>query len=279
MTGRLRGVGAGLAAAVIENRVRAGLEEAPPGGPAAWLRTNHRGEAVSLLEGPAVAAGMLGGFLTSGEPPRAVVAAGIATAAGAAFGLVDDLAESPEGTRKGLRGHLGALSRGEVTTGGIKLLGIGSGAILAAAVGTRRTGSLAGWGADVLVNGALIASSANLVNLLDLRPGRAIKASMLGAGVAGLAGAAPGLAGVVVGAAGAAFEGDLAERDMLGDGGANALGAAAGTVVALGAPRGVRLGVLAATVALNLVSERVSFTEVIARTPILRELDAFGRRP
>lgn len=279
MSGRRRGVGAGLAAAVVASRARAGLEEAPPGGPAAWLRTNHRGEPISLLEGPAVAIGLLGGFLVSGERPRTVVAAGLATATGAALGIVDDLAEKPEGKRKGLRGHLGALAQGEVTTGGIKLVGIGAGALLAAAVGTRRTGSLAGWAGDVVVNGALIAASANLVNLLDLRPGRAIKATMLGAGVAGLAGAAPGLAGVVVGAAGAAFEADLAERDMLGDGGANALGAAAGTVVALGAPRAVRLGALAATVALNLASERVSFTQVIARAPGLRELDALGRRP
>ena len=85
-------------------------------------------------------------------------------------------------------------------------------------------------------------------------------------------------AGVVVGAAGAALEGDLAERDMLGDCGANSLGAATGAVVAFGAPRLARCAVLAGTVALNLVSERISFTEVIARTRVLRDLDELGRR-
>jgi hypothetical protein len=82
----------------------------------------------------------------------------------------------------------------------------------------------------------------------------------------------------VLGAAGAALRDDLAERDMLGDGGANALGAALGTAAVLSAPRGVRLGLLAGVVALTIASERISFSQVIARTPGLRELDALGRR-
>ena len=279
MKARRRAVGAGLAAAAVANRVRAALEEAPPGGPSAWLRSNHRGEPVSLLEGPAVAAGLIGGIVASSEPTRTLIAASLATGTGAALGLTDDLVEDRDSARKGLRGHLGALAHGEVTTGGLKVLGIGTGALVAAMIGTRRTGSARGWATDVIVNGALIASSANLVNLLDLRPGRALKASLLAAGAATVAGVSPGIAGAVVGAAGAALGEDLAERDMLGDGGANALGAALGAGVAFGASRRARLGVLAVAATLNLVSERVSFTEVIARTPGLRELDGLGRRP
>jgi UDP-N-acetylmuramyl pentapeptide phosphotransferase/UDP-N-acetylglucosamine-1-phosphate transferase len=82
-----------------------------------------------------------------------------------------------------------------------------------------------------------------------------------------------------MGVAGAGLEADLAERDMLGDGGANALGAALGTAVVVGAPRSVRSVLLAVAVGLTVASERVSFTEVIARTSGLRELDAWGRRP
>ncbi|HZL03019.1 MAG TPA: hypothetical protein VFC48_07830, partial [Cellulomonas sp.] len=77
----------------------------------------------------------------------------------------------------------------------------------------------------------------------------------------------------------AGLESDLDERDMLGDGGANALGAALGAVVVLDAPRPVRLALLAGVIGLTLASEKVSFTEVIASTPGLRELDAWGRRP
>jgi hypothetical protein len=66
---------------------------------------------------------------------------------------------------------------------------------------------------------------------------------------------------------------------MLGDSGANALGALLG--VALAARTGLvgRAGLLAVLAALTGASERVSFTSVIERTAGLRELDALGRRP
>jgi len=43
------------AAAVAARATYAALRRRPPGGAAIWARTNHRGEAVTLLEGPAVA--------------------------------------------------------------------------------------------------------------------------------------------------------------------------------------------------------------------------------
>ncbi len=64
---------------------------------------------------------------------------------------------------------------------------------------------------------------------------------------------------------------------MLGDCGANALGAAVGTVAAAWLPRPAKLAALLAVIGLNLASERVSFTEVIDRTPTLRWLDHLGR--
>ena len=106
MRRRARGVAAGLAASVVANRVRAALAEEAPGGHALWQRTNHRGDRVSLLEGPAVAAGVLGGLVASGEPVRTGVAAAIATGTGATFGIIDDLTEDAEARTKGLRGHL-----------------------------------------------------------------------------------------------------------------------------------------------------------------------------
>jgi UDP-N-acetylmuramyl pentapeptide phosphotransferase/UDP-N-acetylglucosamine-1-phosphate transferase len=275
-----------VVAAASSRAVRGLLDGAVPGGQRRWLRTNHRGEPVSLLAGPATAAGLLAGGIVGAPTTRGALATVIATATGAGFGLVDDLREDAADRAKGLRGHLGALAHGRLTTGGLKVIGIGAGALLAAAVATpvrRADGSrrsTVGWLTDVATSGALISASANLVNLLDLRPGRALKAVGLAALPLALGGReGSGVAASVVGVAWAGLDADLEERDMLGDGGANALGAALGAGVVLDAPRSVRLALLAGAVGLTLASERISFTEVIAATPVLRELDAWGRRP
>jgi len=282
----LRKVVAALVGSVTTGVVRGALDAQAPGGQARWTRTNHRGEPVSMLEGPAVATGLLAGALVGAPTPRAAAALAVATAAGAAFGIVDDLAEDADAKRKGLRGHLGAMARGEVTTGGLKVLGIGAGALVAAALAVPgkdaagRPVPRGGYLLDVATSGALVAASANLLNLLDLRPGRALKAATLVAGPLALgSGAGAGGAAAVLGTAGAAFDQDLAETDMLGDGGANALGAALGAALVLSAPRRVRLAALGLVVGLTVASEKVSFTRVIERTPVLRELDALGRRP
>lgn len=280
-----RGAAAGARGAVTAAAVTVGVRAALAGvlGPEheRWTRTNHRGAPISLLEGPALAAGLVAGAAaTRGGGGRTALAGVVAAAGGAAFGLVDDLSEDTSRSRKGLRGHLGALAHGELTTGGLKVLGIGATGVVAAVLGLRRgagTG-LPGHALDVVTAGALVAGTANLVNLLDLRPGRALKAGGLLALPLLLTRGAP-TAAVAVAAAGAALPDDLAERDMLGDGGANALGALVGTAAVVAFPRPVRLALLAGVVALTLASERVSFTAVIDRTPALRAVDRWGRRP
>ena len=66
---------------------------------------------------------------------------------------------------------------------------------------------------------------------------------------------------------------------MLGDAGANALGAMLGAAAAASLPRPGRVAVLAGVVALTAASEKISFTKVIQRTPPLHWLDMLGRRP
>jgi UDP-N-acetylmuramyl pentapeptide phosphotransferase/UDP-N-acetylglucosamine-1-phosphate transferase len=282
-----RRIAAAVTARLTTSVVRGLLDDEPPGGVRLWERTNHRGEPVSLLGGPAVAAGVLAGGVVGASCARDGAALAVATASATAFGLVDDLTEDREGAvRKGLRGHLGALTRGEVTTGGLKVLGIGAGALVAAALSrphdprpSGRAGGALTRLADVAVDGALIAASANLVNLLDLRPGRALKAAGIAAAPAAmLGGPGGGPAAAVLGAVLAELPDDLAERDMLGDSGANAVGAVLGTVAVQQLPRPARLALLAGVVGLTVASEKVSFTAVIARTPVLREIDAWGRR-
>lgn len=278
----VRRIVAGVVGGVVTSVARGTLDQLAPGGQARWTRTNHRGEPVSMLEGPAVAAGLLAGLAVGANDARGAAALTVATGAAATFGIVDDLAEDQTARRKGLKGHLGALAHGELTTGGLKVLGIGAGALVAAALATPRKEGVGAAGrlVDVGTSGALIALSANLVNLLDLRPGRALKAATAVGGVLALArGAGGGAGAAVVGVSYSALDEDLAETDMLGDGGANAIGAALGTALVLSAPRPVRLAALVGVAALTAASEKVSFTRVIESTPVLREIDAWGRRP
>jgi hypothetical protein len=260
------------------------MSRRPPGGPKAWSRTNHRGEPVTLLEGPAVAAGAIVGVLAQGVQTSLAAASGSTGSSGssgwrcaaamvlggagaAAFGAYDDLAGS--GDRRGFRGHIGALRQGEVTTGAVKLGGIGLTGIVSAALA-------GGSPADVILNAGLVAGGANLLNLFDLRPGRAIKVAAASGVLLGAAGqdsvAAP------LGAALALLPEDLGERAMLGDAGANALGAMLGASAA-GLSRPARIALLAGIAGLTAASEKVSFTKVIARTPALNWLDMLGRRP
>ena len=264
-------VGSVVAAALLRGR--------PPGGVGRWTRTNHAGRPVTLFEGPAYAAGAVAGALAGGAGSPAVVA-GLGAAA---FGALDDLID--DSSAKGLRGHLGAICRGEVTTGTIKVLGLAATGLVSARMIDRSRGSN-GLGATV-VGGALIAGSANIANLLDLRPGRALKVVLLLAApiAAGAAMTDPdtasltatATAGAAAGAAIGSLADDLAGRSMLGDTGANSAGALLGSaLVARFGLRGRLVG-LAAVTALTLASEKVSFTKVIEATPGLRELDALGR--
>ncbi|MFC4565333.1 hypothetical protein ACFO4E_26050 [Nocardiopsis mangrovi] len=234
-----------------------------------WTRTNFRGADVTLVEGPALAAGICAGTALAPGVPRPWRAAAVVAAAGSAvFGAYDDISGSSRS--RGFRGHLGALARGEVTTGAIKIAGIGATGLAAAAVARGRP-------IDVLINGAVIAGSANLLNLFDLRPGRAIKVG-LAAGAPALTGPAAGIAGAALGAAAAVLPEDLAERAMLGDAGANALGAALGVAAAVSLPRRTRAALLGGVVGLTLASEFVSFSRIITEVPPLRRLDGLGRR-
>jgi UDP-GlcNAc:undecaprenyl-phosphate/decaprenyl-phosphate GlcNAc-1-phosphate transferase len=260
------------AAAAMARASYTALRRKPPGGTATWARTNHRGEPVTLLEGPAAALGAtVASALTPALLPRERAALVTAGAGAAAFGGYDDLAG--RGDQRGFRGHLGSLARGEVTTGAVKLGGIGvTGVVAAAAAG--------GSPADLIINAGLIAGGANLLNLFDLRPGRAIKVALAGGGL--LAAASPAArpaAAAPLGAALALLPEDLAERAMLGDAGANALGAMLGAAAAIGLPRSARIAALAAITGLTAASEVVSFTAVIARTPALNWADMLGRRP
>ncbi|MYW01977.1 hypothetical protein GT354_27610, partial [Streptomyces sp. SID3343] len=72
---------------------------------------------------------------------------------------------------------------------------------------------------------------------------------------------------------------DLGERAMLGDAGANALGAALGVALAARSSRTGLALKAALLVGLTAASEKVSFTKVIAANRALNTVDLLGRRP
>lgn len=267
-------VASGLAAAssaLLGNRLAVDLVSSG----SRWTRRNHAGAEVTLAEGPVAILAMLAGLLVPGAVPggSAAVRGAVALAAtgSGAVGAYDDLRGTSQA--KGFRGHLAALRSGTLTSGTVKIVGVG----LSAAAASLLLGRTSGAGvtirlADRLMDTVLIAGTANFTNLCDLRPGRAAKVTLaLAAGLVGV-GAAP-----VLGAAAGCLPSDLREKSMLGDCGANALGAAVGTVAAARLPRPAKLAALLAVVGLNLASERISFTAVIDRTATLRWLDQLGR--
>lgn len=269
LTGR---VGLAAVGAVLAEAALSLLRFAPPGGAQLWCRRNHRGEQVSLLAGPAVATAAT---ITAcaGAVPSLSTAALVAGAGGGIVGAYDDLAggRPDQPVDKGFSGHLRALRERRVSSGLVKLVVVGLTGLVA--------GRSAGRGpVDRLVAGGVVAGTANMVNLLDLRPGRAAKVVlMLGAPmVSGQHGA---LIAGPVGAAAAVLRHDLREEVMLGDSGANALGALLGLRLALAGGPAWRRALMGVLVGLTAASERVSFTRFIEATPGLRQLDALGRRP
>ena len=202
------------------------------------------------------------------------------------LGLVDDL----WGNRAvgGFRGHLRSLVSARPTTGAVKLIGGGLVALAASWCVSGAGFALhpAGSALRILLDGAIIALGANALNLLDTRPGRAQAGFALLLVPTLVALVAPGwgwliahpspaiLIGAVALAALTEWWPDSAGRAMLGDTGANLLGATAALAAVFALPLGGHFFLFAALLGLNWAAEKVSLSAVIARTGWLRGLDS-----
>lgn len=191
------------------------------------------------------------------------------------LGLVDDLLG--DSSSRGLRGHLGQLGRGRLTTGAAKLIG-------GAAVALAAVSSVGSSGSMLLIDAALVALAANMANLFDRAPGRCLKmtvlASLLLVAPALSTGASPAvaLAACTIGAGLGLARADLDELVMLGDAGANPLGAALGMAAVVTTSATTRLAVAGLLTVLTLAAERASFSRVIDGVALLRRIDRWGLR-
>jgi UDP-GlcNAc:undecaprenyl-phosphate/decaprenyl-phosphate GlcNAc-1-phosphate transferase len=176
-------------------------------------------------------------------------------------------------SERGFAGHLGAaLSRGRVTTGLVKVLVLGGGAAVFGVI-------VFGVGWRALIAAFLLAGCANLANLFDVRPGRAMK--FLGVPMVVLLFVAPheavlAVAGVVGGVV-SLFYFDLKGRIMLGDAGAAIWGAVLGYLAVISGPGVVWWVAGVAIVGLTVVAEFSSISRVIEEVGALRRLDLWGR--
>ncbi|GGV81586.1 hypothetical protein GCM10015535_21450 [Streptomyces gelaticus] len=234
---------AGTVAAAVAGGVYRALRTRPrPRG----LRTNYAGRTVDLYAGPAAALGAAAGTAVLPLPARTRCAAALAVLAAGGCGAYDDLVGADD-PRRGFRAHLGALRDGEVTSGAVKLFGIGAAGLAAGALLKERP-------VDRMLAAVVIAGTAHLVNLTDVRPGAAATA-VLALGAPGLP---VGLAAAPMGAVTALVADDLGERTMLGDTGVHALGAALGVAIVAGRGRAGLLAHAAGLVAAAAYGDRIS---------------------
>jgi UDP-N-acetylmuramyl pentapeptide phosphotransferase/UDP-N-acetylglucosamine-1-phosphate transferase len=189
------------------------------------------------------------------------------------LGVLDDI----YGTREfgGFKGHFTQLFvKRKLTTGAVKALGGGAVALYA------------GWRvADgniimCLVDALLIALSTNILNLLDLRPGRAVAVFFVGIGVTCIVAGGqidrPWVVGVIAAVTLAFGIVDSRGKAMMGDAGSNSLGAALGLTIALNTKDNIsfQLVCIALMAALHVYSEMHSVNALIERNRVLRGIDS-----
>jgi UDP-N-acetylmuramyl pentapeptide phosphotransferase/UDP-N-acetylglucosamine-1-phosphate transferase len=223
--------------------------------------------AAALALGPlALVRELAGGSLLEPELPLVLIYCfGVA-----GLGLIDDLLGGPA---RGWRGHGSALVRGELSTGALKA----GGALGLALYGLSGQGRGAG---NYLLAAAVLVLVTNLFNLLDLRPGRSLKAFvLLGLGLTlGSWDLTPlWTLGLFVGPILVVGAYDLRERAMLGDTGASLIGAVAGLWLVFTLST-AGLAIAAALIAaITIYGEFRSISDLIERIPLLRHLDSAGR--
>lgn len=185
-------------------------------------------------------------------------------------GIIDDSLGNRGVT--GLIGHFKALFKGSLTTGAFK-------ALLGGFVGLTLAVTLSKSIPNIIVATLVVALSTNMMNLFDLRPGRAIKAYVMLAIIIFLASAKFNreVMMLIVPAVLAYFYFDLRALTMMGDAGSNVLGVSIGVFIVSSFDLPVQLVSLVLLVAIHVLTEKFSLTKIIENNKFLNYVDKLGR--
>lgn len=197
------------------------------------------------------------------------------------MGLLDD--QMGNHTSKGFKGHFLALFRSrQLTSGGFKAI---FGALLALIFSIAAVFPIqsAWWPWELFLNFILMSLATNMINLFDLRPGRAGKI-YLAAFIIIMAFSKNlenyfGLFLPIIAILLYYLPFDLRAEVMLGDVGSNLLGATLGMMMVWMLSDFAKFVSLVVMLALQFSAEKVSFTKIIERNGFLRYIDNIGREP
>ncbi len=175
---------------------------------------------------------------------------------------------------KGLKGHLNKWKEEKIVTSGI---------VKAAGISAVALCTVVGLGNDLplaIVQFFILALMTNSMNLLDLRPGRALKAFFLFALLLPAAGTFRDYAVFLLPVATGAlllFAKDVRAAAMLGDAGANFIGFSLAFCIVISTPPWLQTMLLALLALLHWTAERSSITRVIENNRLLNWFDRLGR--
>ena len=249
------------------------------------LKTNYRGENIPAAAGliflVILPLGIGLGFLlgiTSITSVNAVLFIFVVLGMGLA-GFIDDCLGN-HGV-KGFKGHLKAfIKEKKLTTGGLKAL-FGGTVALVFSIANARLNGFGNYPWIIIIDFFLVALAANIINLFDLRPGRAGKAYLivfitvllLSKNFINFTGLFLPVMVILL----CYLPHDLKAKMMLGDVGSNLLGASLGIMMVWMLSDFGKIIAFIIFLSLQLAAEKISFSEVIDKYRPLKYFDQLGR--
>lgn len=173
----------------------------------------------------------------------------------------------------GLKGHLKSFWNGKITTGFLKAF---IGGLLSCIISMIFSNSIK----HFIVNVPLIALCTNFLNLMDLRPGRAIKGFLALSAIyikTGINEIDQIIFFCIIGFCISCIPYDLQQKGMLGDAGSNSLGVSLGIGAAISFSIGIKCILLLILILVHLLAEKYSLSKIIENNSILNYIDQIGR--